>query len=127
MGATTLNQPVGAPVEGSLYVADTQSHRILGYVDIPVASNAPANFVLGHFREAAVWAERSIALRRDPMVYRILAASYGFLGRNREGLDTIRAIFDLAPKFAPGGSSLSDPSSLVDRYLEGWRRAGWSG
>lgn len=47
VGANTLSFPSGAPAEGSLYVADFNNHRILGFNNISTVNNASANFVLG--------------------------------------------------------------------------------
>ena len=46
-GANTLAFPVGAPSEGSLYLADQDNHRILGFNAIPTTNNASADFVIG--------------------------------------------------------------------------------
>lgn len=45
--ASGLSLPVGAPSEGSLYLADQGNNRILGYISIPATSGAGADFVLG--------------------------------------------------------------------------------
>ncbi len=46
-GANTLSVPHGAPAEGSLYLADQDNHRILGFNTIPTTNNANADFVIG--------------------------------------------------------------------------------
>ena len=46
-GGNTLSFPVGAPAEGSLYLADEGNHRILGFNAVPTTSNASADFVIG--------------------------------------------------------------------------------
>jgi hypothetical protein len=46
-GDNTLKRPIGAPAEGSLYLADQENHRILGFNAIPTTSNASADFVIG--------------------------------------------------------------------------------
>ena len=46
-GANTLAGVVGAPSQGSLYLADTDNHRILGFNAIPATNNANADFVIG--------------------------------------------------------------------------------
>jgi hypothetical protein len=46
-GAGTLALPLGAPAEGSLYLADPGNHRILGFNAVPTTAGAGADFVIG--------------------------------------------------------------------------------
>ncbi len=79
------------------------------------------------FKEASGWSERSLGLRQNPSAYRILAASHGYLGNADEGQEAIAALFRLEPGFDPAEPAFGDTPALVERYLEGWRRAGWNG
>jgi hypothetical protein len=42
-----LNNPLGHVGNGSLYVADTDNHRVLGWTSLPTGLGQPADFVLG--------------------------------------------------------------------------------
>jgi tetratricopeptide (TPR) repeat protein len=88
---------------------------------------AVAHMIAGRYAEAIAAEEKSIQLRADqPHVYRVLAACHGHLGHAAEAhaaLDTMR---QLAPQFSIDKLRLSNSPALVDRYLEGWRKAGWS-
>ena len=46
-GPLGMNQPYGAPANGSLYIADPGNHRVLGFNRIPASSGVDADFVLG--------------------------------------------------------------------------------
>jgi adenylate cyclase len=87
-----------------------------------------AHFVAGRYEEAIVWAKKSLQERPDqPGAYRVLAASYGHLNCTEEAraaLDTMRR---LAPDFSLETLRLHVPPIIVDRYVEGWRKAGWNG
>ena len=87
---------------------------------------AVAHLMAGRFADAAARDEESLRLRTDqPHVYRILAAAYGYLGRNDEALATLEKMRRLAPQFTVESFRRANSPGLVARALEGWRRAGW--
>jgi adenylate cyclase len=87
---------------------------------------AVAHLVAGRYDEALKWEEDSLQLRADqPHVYRVLAAAYGHLGRRSEALDALEKMRRFAPHFSLDTFKRSNSQTLVDRCLEGWRRAGW--
>ncbi len=89
---------------------------------------AVAHLMAGRYAEAAARDEESLRIRADqPHIYRVLAASYGYLGRSAEALATLAAMRRLAPHFTLEGFRRANSPELVERCLEGWRRAGWSG
>jgi hypothetical protein len=47
VGPNTLDGPNGHVASGSLSIPDSSNHRILGFNQIPTASNANADFVMG--------------------------------------------------------------------------------
>jgi len=47
VGANTVARVVGAPAQGSLYLADQVNNRILGFGTVPTANDASADFVVG--------------------------------------------------------------------------------
>jgi len=50
VAATTLHSPIGnvaVTEDGTLFVADTFNNRVLGFRQVPVSNNAPADFVVG--------------------------------------------------------------------------------
>jgi hypothetical protein len=66
-----------------------------------------------------------LRLRADqPHVYRVLAASYGYLGRSVDALDALAKSRRVAP-FSLASFERANSPALVQRTLEGWRRAGW--
>jgi hypothetical protein len=45
--ANTVSSTVGAPAQGSLYLADQANNRVLGFATVPASNDAGADFVLG--------------------------------------------------------------------------------
>ena len=87
-----------------------------------------AHFLAERYQEAVVCENRSPQARPDqPGAYRVLAASYGYLGRTEDARAALDALFRLAPDFSPERLRVYVPPDIVERYLEGWRRAGWEG
>jgi adenylate cyclase len=85
-----------------------------------------AHLMAGHYEQAATCAKRVLDLRPDqPHAYRLLAASYGHLGRNEEALSALNAMHQLQPGFSVEHLRLLNRPALVDRLLDGWRKAGW--
>ena len=88
---------------------------------------AVAHLVAGRYDDALRQEQESLRLRADqPHVYRIMAAAYGHLGRNTEALAALDKMRGLAPHFSMETFRRSNSQTLVDRCVEGWRRAGWS-
>jgi adenylate cyclase len=87
---------------------------------------AVAHFMSGRYEDAVRRDEESLRLRADqPHVYRILAAAYGWLGRTEEALATLEKMRHTAPQFTLESFRRVNSAPLVERCLEGWRRAGW--
>ncbi len=98
---------------------DPQMHLLLHQL-------AVAHFMAGRFADAAAREEECLRLRADqPHVYRVLAASYGYLGRHADALDALAKSRRLAP-FSLAEFARTNSPALVERTLEGWRRAGWT-
>jgi tetratricopeptide (TPR) repeat protein len=88
---------------------------------------AVAHFMAGRWVDAVAHDEDSLRLRADqPHVYRILAAAYGYLGRNVEALDALAKMRRLAPQFSLAHFRRINSEAIVTRVLEGWQRAGWT-
>ncbi|MBI3770345.1 MAG: adenylate/guanylate cyclase domain-containing protein [Deltaproteobacteria bacterium] len=88
---------------------------------------AVAHLIAGRYDDAVKHEEESLRLRADqPHVYRVLAAAYGHLGRSAEALDALEKMRRVAPQFSVETFRRSNSQALVDRCLEGWRRAGWN-
>jgi len=87
-----------------------------------------AHFLAERYEQAIVWERKSLRARPDqPGVYRVLAASYGHLGRIEEARAALDGMNELAPDFSLEALRVHVPSAVVERYLEGWRKAGWTG
>jgi adenylate cyclase len=87
-----------------------------------------AHFLAERYEQAIVWERESLRARPDqPGVYRVLAASYGHLGRIEEARAALDGMNELAPDFSLEALRVHVPSAVVERYLEGWRKAGWTG
>jgi adenylate cyclase len=87
-----------------------------------------AHFLAERYEQAIVWQRKSLGARPDqPGVYRVLAASYGHLGRIEEARAALAGMNELAPDFSLEALRVHVPSAVVERYLEGWRKAGWTG
>jgi adenylate cyclase len=85
-----------------------------------------AHFLAARYEEAIVWEKKSLHSRPDqPGAYRVLAASYGHLGRTEEARAALETMRELAPDFSFETLRLHVPDAVVERYLEGWRKAGW--
>jgi adenylate cyclase len=86
---------------------------------------ARLHFIAERYEDAVEWAKRSLDLRpRQADCLRILAASYGNLGR----IDEARAALDAAVRLEPGLPARrlrsGVPRPHADRYLDGLRKAG---
>jgi adenylate cyclase len=87
---------------------------------------AAAHFASGRYEEAVTFAKRSLQSRSEqPGAYRLLAASYGHLGRTEEAKAALDALLRLAPDLSTARLRVFLPSAIVERYVEGLRKAGW--
>jgi adenylate cyclase len=85
-----------------------------------------AHLMAGRHEEAAICARRVLDLRPDqPHAYRLLAASYGHLGQCEEARAALDEMYRLQPNFSVETLRLLNRPALVDRLLDGWRKAGW--
>jgi adenylate cyclase len=99
---------------------DPQMHLYLHQV-------AVAHFMAGRWADAAARDEECLRLRADqPHVFRVLAASYGHLGRSAEALAALASMRQLAPQFSLEQFKRTNSAALVERSLAGWRLAGWT-
>lgn len=88
---------------------------------------AVAYLMARRYADAATADEESLRLRADqPHVYRVLAAAYGYLGRSAEALEALEKMHRVAPHFTVEAFKRANSPALVERCLEGWRRAGWT-
>jgi adenylate cyclase len=87
---------------------------------------AAAHFAAGRYEEAIAYAERSLRAKSDqPGAYRLLAASCGHLGRNEEARAALDELLRLAPDLSTEQLRVFLPPAIVERYVEGLRKAGW--
>jgi pentatricopeptide repeat protein len=86
-----------------------------------------AHLSADRFPEARTCAQSALELRRDPVSYRLLAAACGHLGQADEALAALEEMRGLTPDFSVESLLLILPAAIVDRYLAGWRKAGWEG
>jgi len=87
-----------------------------------------AHFLAERYEEAVASGKRSLRLKSDqPGVYRLLAASYGYLGRADEAKVALATFLRLAPDFSEAQLRVFLPPAVVERYLDGLRKAGWNG
>jgi len=85
-----------------------------------------AHFLAGRYEEATAWEKRSLQSRPgQPGAYRVLAASYGHLGRIEEARAALDAMYKLVPDFSVETLRVYVRPVIIERYLEGWRKAGW--
>ncbi len=88
---------------------------------------AAAHLTAAHYEEAVSSAKRSLELEPDqPGPYRVLAASYGHLGRVDEARAALDVMYQLVPHFSVEGLRVWMPDAAVECYLDGWRKAGWT-
>jgi adenylate cyclase len=84
------------------------------------------HFLAERYEEAIVWAKKSLQLREhQPGAYRLLAASYGHLGQVEDARAALDRMYELTPGFSLEVLRLRIAPVIVERYLEGWRKAGW--
>ena len=91
-------------------------------------SIAAAHFLAERYEDAVTYARRSLAAKSDqPGAYRLLAASYGYLGRSDDGKAALEALRQLMPDFSAADLRAFLPPAVAERYLRGLRQAGWNG
>ena len=88
---------------------------------------AVAHLMADRFEDVVARDEEALRLRADqPQIYRVLAAAYGYLGRSAEARATLEKMYQVAPHFTVEGFRRANSTALVEKCLEGWRRAGWT-
>jgi adenylate cyclase len=89
---------------------------------------AVAHMMAGRYEEALAAEEKALRLRTDqPHAYRVLAACHGHLGEVDLARAALEKMYQLSPNFSVENLQLSNSPALVERYVEGWRKAGWTG
>jgi adenylate cyclase len=87
-----------------------------------------AHFTLERYEKAVEFAQKSLDLKPgQPGTLRLLAAAYGFLGKASQGAAALEELQRVAPELSEEHLRSFLPESLVRRYLEGLRLAGWAG
>jgi len=89
---------------------------------------ASAHFAAGRYQEAVRFARRSLDLQGEqPGAYRILAAANGYLGRIVDARAALAKMQQAGS--APTAEHLRSflPDRVVEKYLQGLRKAGWKG
>ena len=81
-------------------------------------------FILGRDDEAVEFERRALE-RPTPQMYRLLAAALGQLGRVEEAREALDEAFRLAPDITLERLRSVNSPRLMERMLEGWRKAGW--
>jgi adenylate cyclase len=90
-------------------------------------SMASAHFAAGRYEEAIRFARRSLDLQPgQPGAWRVIAAASGYRGRIVEARAACEKMMELAPDLSEAHLRTFMPDPMVDRYVEGLRRAGWS-
>lgn len=88
---------------------------------------AVAHLMAGRYEDAVARDEEALKLRADqPQIYRVLAAALGYLGRSGEALAALEKMHQVAPHFTVEGLRHANSPAIVEKCLEGWRRAGWT-
>jgi adenylate cyclase len=89
-----------------------------------------AQYHQGHYDEAARMARMGIAIRPTHMLYRVLAASHGQLGRSEEAQAALADMRRLMPKAAERLWEMMNPyfdPAHRAQFIDGLRKAGWTG
>jgi Flp pilus assembly protein TadD len=85
-----------------------------------------AHLMAGSYEQAATCASRVLRIRsHQPHAYRLLAASYGHMGENEKARSALDAVYRLQPNFSVEALRVLNRPALVERLLDGWRKAGW--
>ena len=83
-------------------------------------------FLGEHDEQAVEWERKSVAHPAGPQSYRLLGAALGHLGKLEEAREAIDEAMRRAPNFTLMTLRAGNSPRLVDRLVEGWRKAGWS-
>jgi adenylate cyclase len=87
---------------------------------------ASAYFVAGRDAEALAEAGRALVLHRgSPFAQGLATAAAAFLGRDDEAKRGLATLLEIDPHHQPDVLRLFHPEALIDRYVEGLRRAGF--
>ena len=85
-------------------------------------------FGAGDYEDAIRWCQRGLDAQADhPGVLRVMAASYGQLGRLEEARATITALLRAAPGITVESTRAQIPwedPAAMERYVDGLRKAG---
>jgi adenylate cyclase len=85
-----------------------------------------AHFAAERYEEAVTFAKRSLQSRSEqPGDYRLLAASYGHLGRTEEARAALDVLERLAPDLSTAQLRVFLRPAAAESYVEGLRKAGW--
>jgi len=91
---------------------------------------ALAHYQQGRYEEAAKAARMGIGFRPFHTLYRTLAACYGQLGRTEQARAALAEMQRLQPKNAERQWEIANPyvdPAHRERFIEGLRKAGWTG
>jgi Flp pilus assembly protein TadD len=91
---------------------------------------ALAQYHLQRYEDAAKIARMAIGMRPTHMLYRTLAACYGQLGRAEEARAALAELRRLMPNDAERHWEVTNPyldPAHRDDFIDGLRKAGWSG
>lgn len=89
---------------------------------------ASAHFVAGRDEQALAEAGRALVLHREsPFAQGLVVAATAFLGRDDEAKRALTNLLEIDPHHRPDGLRFFHSEPLVDRYVEGLRRAGFDG
>ena len=89
---------------------------------------AASHFIAGRYEAAIEAAQRSLSLRpAQAGCCRLIASALGHLGRPEEARPYVTQLELLMPDLSLESLESFLPSALARRYVDGLRRAGWSG
>ncbi len=84
------------------------------------------NLLADRHEEAMPWLKKSLRLRpHNPPGYRLLAACYGHLDQDEEARAALGEMYRLSPDITVEAIQAFLPPAILERMLEGWRKAGW--
>ncbi len=108
-----------AEAEKALRLSPRDPLAHMGYFAISLA-----HLLRDRFEEALAAADSGLALRPGVLaLIRLRSVALGYLGRAEEAREAIAEMLRISPGIRVAGMRM--PAAIVDRYLEGWRRAGW--
>jgi adenylate cyclase len=87
-----------------------------------------AHFIAHRYEKAVEYAKKTISLKPgQPGSFRLLAAANAHLGRLGEAALALKELLRIAPGISEQHLRSFLPQSIVDRYVDGLRLAGWKG